>query len=272
MVFWLVSDFLGSSTLDQSIWDTSRLLLLALAFHTLMQWGFIGHVWLVQGTGAIFFGSAAFFCWLVTTIFGVVLPNLLRSSAFLLTQAVHGDISLAISYLWGWASWATCRCQSKAHNDMWRSACLGSLLHCFQVGPLIAALALGPCHPLLPVIELIASAASITCLYFNYDYASRWDEQEFGIIHAQQPLYIRLPNGNVHIPEFKPKAKVERHSPQRTKSNWAALTSCIAAGLLIALLGSIGLASLPRCKAPIATPCPTSDPAIFRTKQLPAST
>ncbi|KAK9815639.1 hypothetical protein WJX72_007278 [[Myrmecia] bisecta] len=221
----------------RGIWDTGRLLLVGAAFHNLMEWGFLAHVWLDQKTAPLFFRAAVFYSWCVITITAVLLPQLLQSVAFEQTLGIQCDYFLALSY---GLAWATRHHISKDISAMWRSAFFASLLHFFQIWPLVAGSVLGPCHPLSRVLEFLLTTGSMPCFYFYTDFALRWDEQKFGTTSppgsssgaADQPLYIPLPNGNIKLldtwlhSKFAPPT-AKRHNPYQTKNHWNALINCI---------------------------------------------
>ncbi|KAK9815545.1 hypothetical protein WJX72_005480 [[Myrmecia] bisecta] len=253
----------------RGIWDTGRLLLVGAAFHNLMEWGFLAHVWLDQKTAPLFFRAAVFYSWCVITITAVLLPQLLQSVAFEQTLGIQCDYFLALSY---GLAWATRRHISKDIGAMWRSAFFASLLHFFQIWPLVAGSVLGPCHPLSRVLEFLLTTGSMPCFYFYTDFALQWDEQKFGSTltgadgESDQPLYETLPNGNIKILEFIPsfgKGSIKagtgkRHNPYQAANHWNALANCVAVGLLLGLLTIGGAGSLPRCTTPTIFPCPAA--------------
>ncbi|KAK9815801.1 hypothetical protein WJX72_009744 [[Myrmecia] bisecta] len=262
----------------RGIWDTGRLLLVGAAFHNLMEWGFLAHVWLDQKTAPLFFRAAVFYSWCVITITAVLLPQLLQSVAFEQTLGIQCDYFLALSY---GLAWATRRHISKDIGAMWRSAFFASLLHFFQIWPLVAGSVLGPCHPASRILEFLLTTGSVPCFYFYTDFALRWDEQKFGSTltksDSDQPLYEPLPNGNIKLPDFLPafgktpsqSAPGKRVNPYQTKNQWAALANCIAAGLVLGLLTIGGAGMLPRCKTPTTYPCPM--PGALNAAPFPAA-
>ncbi|KAK9803936.1 hypothetical protein WJX72_006328 [[Myrmecia] bisecta] len=234
----------------RGIWDTGRLLLVGAAFHNLMEWGFLAHVWLDQNTAPLFFRGAVFYIWTIITTSAVLLPTLFASVAFEQTLGIQCDYFLVISYA---IAWATRKGASKEIGDMWKSAFFAGMLHFGQIWPLVAGTVLGPCHPASRVMDFILTTASIPCFFLYTDFALRWDELRFGTTFRYQgPEFVE---GDKASSEAVAPVLSKKQNPFVPKNQWATLFQVVAAGLVLGLLTIGGVGVLPRCKTPTTYPC-----------------
>ncbi|KAK9828746.1 hypothetical protein WJX72_001908 [[Myrmecia] bisecta] len=208
----------------RGIWDTGRLLIGGAAFHNLMEWGFLAHVWLDKKTALQFFKGASFYIWTVITISVVLIPQLILSLAFEQTLGILCDYFLLFSFF---KAWRDRRKASPELGRLWRSAFFASLLHFSQIWPLVAGTVLGPCHKASSVIEFLLTTGSVPCFYFYTDFALRWDELLFGTSAADASADGES-NGN-----GKGKGKTAKlQGPYQETNNWRKLRLFVFLGLL----------------------------------------
>ncbi|KAK9803956.1 hypothetical protein WJX72_007856 [[Myrmecia] bisecta] len=240
----------------RGIWDTGRLLLVGAAFHNLMEWGFLAHVWLDQNTAPLFFRGAVFYIWTVITISAVLLPKLLQALAFEQTLGIGCDYFLLLSY---GIAWATRHQASKAIGDMWKSAFFASLFHFGQIWPLVAGTVLGPCHPASRIMDFILTTVSVPCFFLYTDFALRWDENKFGTTFLYQgpPFVADEPEGKALLNGTDKASPLSKKvNPYQAKNHWGTLVQLVAAGMFLGLLTIGGVGVLPRCPGASVYPCP----------------
>ncbi|KAK9823709.1 hypothetical protein WJX72_004822 [[Myrmecia] bisecta] len=229
----------------RGVFDTGRFLLACAAFHNLMEWGYFFHRWVTKETASKLFVGACLYIWLIITSVTTLLP---LKWAVLVEQTlgIMCDYFLVFSFAWAYFQHRS----DATLAPMWRSAWVASMLHFFQIYPLVIGTILGPCHSGSHWIEWLLTSGSVPCFYFYTNFALRWDEIEYGTTF--QPF---APAAATTRSRTLPEA---RRTPYQAASSWDKLILLMFIGMCCGLVTIGGPAFLPRCSNPTAYPCPTS--------------
>ncbi|KAK9823122.1 hypothetical protein WJX72_000418 [[Myrmecia] bisecta] len=239
----------------RGVFDTGRFLLACAAFHNLAEWGYFGHRWLKRETVPKFFRGACLYIWLLITTVVALLPSMKAAVILEQTLGIMCDYYLVISYFTAYIQ----HYNNEALRPMWGSAWIASMLHFFQIYPLVAGTVLGPCHPASKVVEWLLTSGSIPCFYFYTNFALRWDENEYGTTFQPIPAPThdtshKLTNGYLALKEKVSEAP--RSSPYSKTNHWGTMVTLMAIGMFCGLVTVLGPGLLPRCPNPTIYPCP----------------